>query len=131
MIPAAEIKAALAGCTGSMGYHRVGLRRDFVGTDGALMLAEKCGAFWLLDVIASHQTPALMRACRGFQVWRVRRDEGHGCVVACDDGDDSAARVRQDVEYTDLPFDAFEDGECRLYVTQGDGVLVVMLPSEY
>ncbi len=44
-------------------------------TDGIKFLAETCGAFWLIDVVASHQL-AIRRvlakhSLRDFQVWRL------------------------------------------------------------
>lgn len=132
----AQIRAALAQFTGTQDYHRwSGLFRHTVLTDGALCLAEKCGAFWLCDVIASHQPNRKMQAaCRGLQFWKVVEDGKGGCVVTCDDGNGNIA-LTQRVPFTDFPFSAFEDGTARVYVADqqvGDEALkVVMLPGEY
>jgi hypothetical protein len=81
------------------------------------------GAFWLLDVIASHQ-PEAMRdpMLREIQFWKVKVDvEKHSCVVACHrDGDDVA--ITQAIEFTDLQLP-----EVSIWVANR----VMYLPSEH
>jgi len=75
---AAEIEAALPHFTGTEEYHRMRypwLRKDFLLTDGAKYLADKAGliggtAYWLIDIIASHQTNKKV-AAEGFQTWKL------------------------------------------------------------
>ena len=75
---AAEIEAALPHFTGTEEYHRMRypwLRKDFLLTDGAKYLADKAGliggtAYWLIDLIASHQTNKKV-AAQGFQTWKL------------------------------------------------------------
>ena len=75
---AAEIEAALPHFTGTEEYHRMRypwLRKDFLLTDGAKYLADKAGliggtAYWLIDIIASHQTNKKV-AAQGFQTWKL------------------------------------------------------------
>ena len=75
---AAEIEAALPHFTGTEEYHRMRypwLRKDFLLTDGAKYLVDKAGliggtAYWLIDIIASHQTNKKV-AAQGFQTWKL------------------------------------------------------------
>lgn len=120
-----ELKAGLAMHTGTESYHRHPLSRKFVLTDGAVWLAENAGAWWLLDVIVSHQHDA--RAKREeFQVWTLIKDKiGEGCVVHMTDGNSAVPIITQVIEFTDFPLD-----EIKFYVCLGDPS-VVMLTSEY
>ena len=80
---AAEIEAALPHFTGTEEYHRMRypwLRKDFLLTDGAKYLADKAGliggtAYWLIDIIASHQTNKKV-AAEGFQTWKLYVNHG-------------------------------------------------------
>lgn len=98
------------------------LRKHWTGrlywTDGIQYLAETCGAFWLVDLVASHQ-PAIQRAldkrgARDFQVWRMGRAAGSGWAVdAWDDtpgGRYSSRLVMQEIPLSDFPpeLDGFE-----------------------
>ena len=66
-----EIRNGLAQFTGSELFHAHWLRR-FVYTDGVEYLAEKCGAYWLLDAIASWQPEAMKDGkLREIQFWRL------------------------------------------------------------
>lgn len=80
-------------------------------TDGMRVVAEACGAYWLLDVVASYQ-PLIRKKFRddaGFQVWRVaRHGKWHGGVEVSawsdtPDDRDSKCFVRQEVEISDFP----------------------------
>lgn len=121
---------------GDMHRHTFGM----LYTEGAHFLAESCGAYWLLDVIASYQpSPLIQRnsALRDFQLWTVRKLPV-GAPYTSEDGDecnagDSAAIVEcwedtdrlafyQIIPWTDFPLDAV-----RLYVENG----VILLPSEH
>src|SRR5579862_343785 len=73
----ADLLNELAGFSGSMEWHRFNLDRRHLLTDGALYLAEKAGAFWLMDVIASYQGEAKFRG-EDFQVWKIQMDAAPG-----------------------------------------------------
>ena len=161
---AAEIEAALPHFTGTEEYHRIrypdllskSLRKDFLLTDGAKYLADTAGtiggtAYWLIDIIASHQQNTQV-AAEGFQTWKLyvnheeagkpepdpeqslpaavldwkqrsRLNEG---LVTCEDGNGHNL-VTQGIPFADFALD-----EVRLYVTSDDfNGIVVMLPSEY
>lgn len=127
----AQILEALAHATGSENLYRhwLGIRY----TDGVLMMAELCGAHWLIDLIASHQ-PAVRRKTsdRGaFQVWNLDVNQKKSEALAychsdsCDAGPSHykcKPPARQKIGYTDFPLDTI-----KFYLVDG----VLMLPSEY
>jgi len=120
----------LACFTGTEQWHKHGLS-GMLYTDGVLYLAEKAGAHWLVDLVASYQ-PRLRRASSfaegQLQIWRLRVDLAKREAVAecCEDidGQDNSilVHVRQHIPFTDFPLD-----EIKLYVANG----VLHLPSEY
>lgn len=82
--------------------HWLGLRY----TDGIKFLAETCGAYWLIDAVASHQ-PMISES---FQVWRLAPCLSKGrqrwALEAWSDTPDKSKRLaRQVIEYTDFPKD--------------------------
>lgn len=128
---AAEVKQVLACCTGTET-----LTRHWTGaikyTKGIHLLAEKAGAFWLIDAIASHQVSPRIRRNRSlqeFQLWQLkvvsREHAGPDqpmAVLTCRCDSDTPIVVKQDIEHTDFPLD-----EIKLYVEGG----VLLLPSEH
>ncbi len=134
---AAEIEAHLNEFTGDL--ERFPHICGTIYTPGVKFLAESCGAFWLLDVIASYQRQ-IQRCARkpgprqelwdkltGMQFWKLSVDlakrEG---VVTCEDGD-GAELIRQKIPMTDFPL-----AEVKVWVGTDDGRTYVMyLPSEH
>lgn len=118
-----ELENELAQFTGTEGYTSWSpLFRNCVLTDGAKYLAENAGAYWLMDVIASHlhksdDSFAVARLKRRFVDWHFTLDDGDNNVLA-----------EQVIEYSDFPF-----GEFKLYAVwdQGIEIWVIMLPGEY
>jgi hypothetical protein len=126
---------------GTAQYHRLTLAPKFLATDGVAHLAERAGAYWLAEAIASHQLrPAVRR--RDFQLWRLRRTKGHRAVLEMGDDIERGTRklihrradgsvqarplVFQRIPFTDFPMDS-----TTLYVARGeDGTRILMLPSE-
>ena len=88
------------------------------------MLAEHAGAYWLLDVIASHNlcNPRLQH--EAFQCWTLTRNKtGSGAVVRCTDGNEPATKLAtQRIPYTDFPLPS---------ITIWCVTSTMMLPSEY
>ncbi len=113
------IKSGLKQFIGTQEYHRLSLGR-MVCTDGIKYLAEKCGAFWLIDLVASYQIQEFREAHR-FQLWKVTLLEGNKAVVTCKEDTGAANLVEQHIEFTDFPFDY------EWYVVDG----VMMVKSEY
>lgn len=67
-----SIASQLAQCTSSDNHYRHSLMRSFRYTDGIKTLAELAGAYWLIDLAASHQTNRKVRA-EPFQLWTLRK----------------------------------------------------------
>lgn len=101
------------------------LFRNCVLTEGALHLAESCGAYWLMDLIASHQTSAKVRA-ESFQVWKLT-PKGKGWQAIAEDGNNNVI-AKQNLSYSDFPF---IEGITLWAVKNEFGGVTIMLPSEY
>ena len=90
-------------------------------TPGVKFLAERCGLFWLIDVIAAWQWRALKDADLAiFQLWELRLI-GTRRVVACMRDSESVAFRFPAAKHHDSTLDSVS-----LYVQFG----VLMLPSE-
>ena len=114
--------------TGTTEYHRWSiLFRNLFLTDGAKYVAENASAYWLMDVIASHQPKALKNnLLRDFQVWKIVV-ENSKAVVSCYADSDQPPIIQQKIEYTDFP-----EGEFTLWVEPlGGGRYLILLPSEH
>ncbi|MBA7602213.1 hypothetical protein ES703_09299 [subsurface metagenome] len=121
------LKGELNGFCGTQHYYR-----HFTGgkfTDGVKHLADRTGAYWLIDAVFSYQVSKKIRDLP-FQVWtlKVLRSElGKNknepmAVLEMKEDTDEPIKVRQKIEYTDFP-----KGELKLYLING----VLLLPSEY
>ena len=110
----------LAQFTGTENWYRHTLARNVHYTDGILFVAERAGAYWLIDEIALAQKAEAALAGEEFQVWTLIV-EGSSALLRCDDGNDRRLLERR-IDYTDFP----EPG-IKLYVADG----VIMLPGEY
>lgn len=114
--------------TGTMEWHKWSiLFPNFLLTDGAQYLAEQAGAFWLMDIIGSHQRYLLkLDRQEYFQVWKmtVNHENGYARVWA-EDGNYNVI-ASQEIPYTDFPL-----SEITLYAGWDGQYLVIMLPSEY
>lgn len=119
-----EIEADLPNFYGSQTYTRwSSLFRQFVLTEGAKYIADECGAYWLMDAIASH-----IGSYKGeeFVVAKLTRaTASNGWLLRLEDGNDGLL-VDQLIEFSDFPLD-----KLTLYVIPQDDLWVVMLPSEY
>ncbi len=118
---AAELEADLAQFCGTDNWwkHWTG-RINY--TDGVKFLAEKAGAFWLIDLVASYQTARLRQ--EEFQVWNltVDREKKPIAVATCQADSDAPVLVRQEIDHTDFPLPAI-----KLWLVNG----ALMLPGEY
>lgn len=106
--------------TGSETWHRHGLNRDVLFTDGAKFVADRGGAYWLLDEIALAQRFEAAVKAEGFQAWKLTV-AGSSATLTCEDGNDRPVFTKT-IEFTDFP----EPG-VTLWFTDG----VILLPSEY
>lgn len=113
-----EILKELTQCTGSENYYKHWL--GIVFTDGVKTMAELCGAYWLIDLVASHQNPRVRK--ESFQVWTLRKAKtAKSWRVDATDGNDNK------IAFQRIPFSDFPLDEIKLYVCDG----VLMLTNEY
>ena len=119
-----EINSSLANFYGSETLTRWSMlfRRDVL-TEGVKFVAEECGAYWLMDAIASHQHGPI--SAEDFQSWKFSKVDGDW-VLSGDDGNGNV-KATQAIEYTDFPLDEINVWACRNEL----GGVTIMLPSEY
>jgi hypothetical protein len=125
-----EIQANLGQFSGSETFTPWSpLFRNSVLTEGALYVAENCGAYWLMDIIGSYQHEAKFKK-QDFQVWKLKTvlslKMEKTWLVTAEDGNENAL-ARQSIEYSDFPLNGIEIWAIRNEL----GGLTLMLPSEY
>jgi hypothetical protein len=86
----------LEGFTGSETWYRHGLVRTISYTDGAKYVADKGGAYWLLDEIALAQRFSPTVKSEPFQVWKLTVSDSGG-VLACEDGNGNVVFTKHSV----------------------------------
>lgn len=116
--------------TGTEQYKRWSiLFQRMVLTDGAHYVAEKAGAFWLMDAIASHQPKILKnkdQRLKTLQIWELSVKDNAAVLTCCADTGTKPA-VKQKIEYTDFPLPSI-----KFYVVPVDEIVyAIMLTSEY
>jgi hypothetical protein len=127
-------KDDLSRFTGTENYFRHWTGR-LLYTDGVKYLADKGGAHWLIDVIASYQGDRRITAnhmLRNLQFWNLTVKDGRGRLTCVEDNGRPPVIV-QEIEFTDFPLD-----EVDVWVERGDiptdegmrPALVAMLPGE-
>jgi len=114
-------EADLRQFTGTEHWYRHSFVRKVLYTDGVQYVAEKGGAYWLLDEIAFAQCGNKRIAAEAFQLWRLRVHPDHTATLTCEDGKGNAVFTKA-LTFTDFPL-----AEITLYFTNG----VILLPSEY
>jgi len=84
-------------------------------------MAELCGAYWLIDAIASHQPRCRKdKMLRDMQFWFLRKKKD-GWILECERDQDDVAFI-QKIEHSDFPLDVIQ-----IWVQDN----VILLPSEY
>ncbi|MBF0105779.1 MAG: hypothetical protein HQM16_10690 [Deltaproteobacteria bacterium] len=116
-----QLKTELNQFTGTEEYHRM---NGLLLTDGARYLAERAGAFWLMDVIWSYVATSKKIREEGFLSCKLSVKDNKARFVI-DDGNDNVLAT-QEIEYTDFPLD-----EIGLFAQRYGKDYVVMLTSEY
>lgn len=122
-----ELQNELNRFTGTENYYR-----HFTGgkfTDGVKHLADRAGAYWLIDAIFSYQIKRKIRDLP-FQIWTLKvlsSKLGKGksepmAILEMKEDTDAPIQVSQKIPFTDFP-----EGEVKLYLIGG----VLLLPSEY
>lgn len=94
-------EADLAQFTGSENLYCHGLARSVLYTDGAQFMAEKAGAYWLLDEIAFAQRPGSKVAAEPFQHSKLTVSEGGSARLSCDDGNGNIVHTKR-IPFTDF-----------------------------
>ena len=109
---------------GSEQLFRHGLSRKHLYTQGAQFVAERAGAYWLLDKIALHGSPEI--AHQDFQVWKLTVNPAGTATLTTTDGDDGILKTEA-LTFTDFPL-----SEITLWAVRNefDG-FTIMLPTEY
>ena len=113
--------------TGSLNHysHKLPMTPELRLTDGTKAFAEKMGAYWLMDIVATEFLPLLSEEDYIIFI-TVTVDDNNGAVIVGTDGDKGDGPVTlhtRNVEYTDLP----TNSGFKFYLQDG----VLMLPSEY
>ena len=116
-------KADLAQFTGSEQWYRHGINRDVLFTEGAKFVADRGGAYWLLDTIAICQRHEKKVAAEPFQVWKleVNKHLDESALLTCEDGNGNKVYEKK-IPYTDFPLD-----EITLWFANN----TIYLPSEH
>ena len=92
----------------------------FIYTDGVKSLVQDCKAYWLIDLIISHQGYSHVRR-ETFQVWDLKKvEENHFTIIATDGNDNKV--TSQEIPFSDFPYDL-----ATLWMVDG----CIMLPTEY
>ncbi|MCK1671078.1 DUF6876 family protein [Bradyrhizobium sp. 150] len=108
----------LAQFSGTERWFRHSLMRTVSYTEGVQFLADKAGAYWLIDKVATLQLePTIKR--EEFQVWKLNVT-GSKATLVCEDGNYNVV-YSETIDFTDFPLDHVE-----LWFENG----VIMLPSE-
>lgn len=120
----ATLQSDLKRFTGTQCYWRV--HPNVMLTDGAKYLADKAGAFWLMDIIWSI-TPKLAANEDEFFVLALERGEDNTAEVVVDRGRGNEKPLySQHIPFTDFPLESQT-----LYIQKSEHNFVAMLPSEY
>jgi hypothetical protein len=127
----AALDHELGHATGGGDQYRHWLARWFLYTEGVYQMAEKAGAHWLIDAIASHVCTNRKAHPRReqFQLWTLKaHQKGSGARLTMRRDTDGRDIVRQDIPFTDFPL---EGEPFKLYATDNGAGITLMLPSEY
>ena len=83
-------------------------------------MAEKAGAYWLIDLIISHQIKKEVNNER-FKVWELQRVKNNVFQITATDGN------KNKVAFQKIPFSDFAYNQVTIWLVDG----CLMLPSEY
>lgn len=130
---AAELKTNLRQFTGDLERYRHSLFPKLIYTPGIQYLAETAGAYWLIDLIASHLiSPEYKRAVQqdgriiDLHFWNLAMSDDSTAVltVQVDRGED--AFFRQSIPFSDFPLETID-----LWVAFDGQFFTLYLPSEH
>ncbi len=115
-----QLKAELKQFTCTEQYYYNPLFPKHRYTDGVKFLAEKAGAYWLLDFIFGYSDETELKD-QPFQVWKLKVNDNRSASITVEDGNDTVLKSFK-IPFTDFPLQ-----EMDLWLI--DKVLI--LPSEY
>ena len=113
--------ADLAQFYGSETWYRHAINRHVLYTEGAQFVAERGGAYWLLDEIALIQPYSKAVAAEEFQVWKLTVRPDRTATLTCGDGNGRIV-FSKEIEFTDFPLN-----EITLWFANN----TIYLPSEH
>jgi hypothetical protein len=124
MKTATEIQSELGQFYGTEGYVRWSpLFRNCLLTDGAHFIAESCGAYWLMDAIASY----LPKAKNDGMMFAELKVKDNSATLTLHDGrKPRKVYATQVIEYTDFPLP-----EITIWAEYDGEKWVLLLPSEH
>jgi len=93
---------------------------SIVYTEGVKDMADTCKAYWLIDLIVSHQINALVRS-EPFQVWELKKLRDGSFKAIATDGNRNNL-TRQLIPFSDFPYE-----RATLWLVDG----CLLLPNEY
>jgi hypothetical protein len=105
---------------GTENYYRHGLT-GILFTDGIKFLCDEAEAYWLIDVIGSHQFCGKIKDIP-FQLWELELTGNGGCKITMKQDSDQPNEVIQHIEYTTFPMQ-----NIKLWLQNN----VLYLPSEH
>ena len=111
----------LAQFTGTGQWYRHALNREVHFTDGAKHVADRVGAYWLIDEIALAQLYDKRVGAEGFQVWKLNVNTDMTADLTCEDGNDNVVYIKK-IPFTDFPLEG---------ITLWFADNTILLPSEY
>lgn len=114
------LKTDLKHFTGSETFTRHARYHSFIYTEGVAYLAEKAGAYWLIDDILMYQSDQAIKDLQ-FQTWILAVHDEGGATLRVEDGDKNHIKSF-DVAFTDFPLK-----EITLWLVDR----TLLLPSEY
>ena len=93
--------------TGTEVWYRHPMYRAYLYTEGVQYVAEKGGAYWLIDdIIIYHNTIKDLQG-EPFCVWKLRLNERGGASLTCEDGNRNHL-FSTEITFTDFPLRSIE-----------------------
>ncbi len=107
--------------TGIEQRYRLAINREALFTDGVMYLADRTGAYWLLNEIALIQLLDDHVSAEAFQVWMLKVNADCRGQLVCEDGNGKVVYIRA------MPLADFPGEGVTLWFTDN----TILLPSEY
>lgn len=128
-----EIQENLRYFFGTSQYYRYSpLFPNFLLTDGTLYVAEACEAFWLVDLIASHQiNPVISKhpELQALQFWYLTVKDNKA-LLTCE-WDKNEVVYTENIEPTNFPLSFIKIWVAKRQVEKGKYTFIAYLPSEH